>query len=353
MRTEDDLREAMTALADTAPEIAAARARLQLSAQPVPELSPRRRAPGLAVAVVLLAGLAVVLPRWTDRAGMPADPPTPGNWNMIFRVDPPPGLEVTRRANYGFVQLVELSGRSGAQWADCSVLAYAPGAMQDLPSVADRGGPAAINGRQGFTVPPGPATVQSQVFWPYREDAWAIAVCQGVDREQRALEVARAVRFRPEPLEVPFRLASLPPGYAVDGVESTTSGKGGPEATVGLIRPDAVPKRQSIFVSLEPRAKDVPPQSPRERGTVAGYPAVFETDQSALVLLVGRFTVRFATAKEYPQEPNLAPQPTDPSTPPWPPGRRALLVAIAEDLELADDLGDPSTWFPANRAFPR
>lgn len=352
MRTEDDLREAMTALADTAPEPAAVQQRLQLSTDPLPELSPRRRALGLAVAVALLTALAVVLPRWTDRAGMPADQPTPGNWNMIFRIDPPAGLEVTRRANHGTLQATYLSGRSGAQWAACSVLVPAAGQV-DLPPVTDRGGPVVVNGRQGFTVPAGPATVQSRVFWTYGDDAWAIAGCQGVERDQRALEIARRVRFRPEPLMVPFRFSSLPPRYAVDGVESTTSVEQGPKATVGLIRPDAVPKAPSIFVSLEPRTTDVPPRSAGERGTVAGHPAVFETDQNALVLLVGRFTVRIATAIENLQEPNLAPQPADPSTPPWPPGRRALLVGVAEDLELADDLGDPTTWFPADRAFPQ
>jgi hypothetical protein len=96
VRTEQLLREALSAVADQArtPEVTMTRISTSLGKRP-----SRRRARllVLALAVVVLA-LAIVLPSvLIDRAAVPADERTPGNWNLIHRMDPPDGWVVRDR----------------------------------------------------------------------------------------------------------------------------------------------------------------------------------------------------------------------------------------------------------------
>jgi hypothetical protein len=74
---------------------------------------------------------------------------------------------------------------------------------------------------------------------------------------------------------------------------------------------------------------------------IAGYPALLQAGTGSLDLDAGRYLIGL-------QSPGDAPAPTR-----WAPGRRALLVKLAESVAVASDLGERATWFDAETAVPR
>ena len=76
-----------------------------------------------------------------------------------------------------------------------------------------------------------------------------------------------------------------------------------------------------------------------ERDTVAGYPALLQPGSGTLDLDAGEYLIGLSSPGNAP--PNR-----------WAPGRRELLVRLAESLEPAPDLGNRDTWFDAEDAVP-
>ncbi|MEN3360211.1 MAG: hypothetical protein V7637_4193 [Mycobacteriales bacterium] len=230
MRTEDDLRAAFAALADTAPS----------PADMLPPLSraergkPRRRrtAPVLATAAAVAAiGVAVPLAVVRTHPQPSASPPArqPGCSMaaadfVFFRVDPVPGADLGGSRGVSCLSRgAYLYNATGGLLGALQV--WRPGVFD--PTEVRRGRPAAIAGHRGYigtyTVPAGqpplgrPVPWTGAVAWEYAPDAWATISAELAHPLSLplALKVAAAVHAEdPAPLRVPLRLSYLPAGLA-------------------------------------------------------------------------------------------------------------------------------------------
>jgi hypothetical protein len=343
VRTEQLLRDALHSAADQArsPEVVMSRISAGLAGRP---RRRRRMALVLAVAVVV-AALAIALPSLlVNRTGVPADQRVRGNWNLIHRIIPPEGWVVQDR----YVRTDREStmlGPAGAPDGDvtgaCNVLVFGPGVfVEPMPADAQ---PVDINGRAGVAVHDQGPRLANGVFWSYADDAWASATCYDNDTT-RALEIARRTTFGPEPFTSGLRLRELPRGFVPDSImQSSVDGRPTTALILKARDPDAEPS--SITIGTVPGTATVPPGLPGyEQDRVAGHPAVLNGREMWLALNVDGYTVRIEARGG---------EPADLTRSLWPAGRRELLVQVAEDLVLARDLGNPRTWFAAQRAFPR
>jgi hypothetical protein len=203
-----------------------------------------------------------------------------------------------------------------------------------------------INGRPGFAVAHQDQEtnyVPHGVYWLYADGAWASVTCEG-SRSTHALDIARRTTFEPEPFTSGLRLRGLPDGFAAESIlESTVYGQPSSALILKATDPGAKPSGISIIITPDPTT--VPPGTPGyEEDRIAGHPAVFNVQERWLALNVDDKSVRIDTADDEPGQ-QTAVQ--------WPPGRRELLIRVAEDLKLARDLDDTRTRFDAQDVFPR
>jgi hypothetical protein len=343
VRTEQQLRDAFTSVADQAPASEPVLERILAQTSPT---TVRRRRAMLVLAAAFVVVMAVVLPRFlVDRSAVPADTRGPGNWNSIFGVDLPPDWEVVTRQVTATSESADLRTPSGTEVnaRGCRIQVKAPG--QPPPNVAPARRTAVdVNGRPGFHAASAvPGVELGALYWLYQDNAWALVECD--DGRSQNLEIARRLVFEPSPLRIPYRLGSLPDGYLVRSVSDASI----PDTTTPVTQvvlasriPD--PSRASVTIDVHPGTADVKPGLPGyETGTVNGMPAVFNADDRTLCLNHQSHQICLRASGD------LRPDLTRSL---WPQGYRELLVDLAGRLEVTKNLDSPEDWPDANQALP-
>jgi len=341
VRTEELLSDTLQDLADQArtPEVTLARIAGRLPAR----ASRHRRVPVPAVAAVVLIALAVAVTTFlVNRAVAPAGQRVKGNWNLIHRVELPPGWEVRNQAVTADSESSTVAERPSATGdvTSCRVEVFAAG-RADPTAARDNRRPVTVNGRRGYWADDS-SIETGGLSWEYRPGAFALVSCGGSQAED--LAIAERVRFEAVPVRLPFRLRSMPPGYeAATLAPALTSSEGTLLGGVQFRAKEDSTEPRSFSVLLRPGRTDPQPGVPGwESETIAGRPAVLYARDARLCLNLERHT---ACVEASPGDPE------DLTRSLWAAGRRELLVDVAERLVLAEDLDDPATWWPANRAL--
>ena len=141
-------------------------------------------------------------------------------------------------------------------------------------------------------------------------------------------------------MRVPLRLTWIPDGFRVVSA-SELDFAGGLRGGWTMWQRDV--DGFAIHVDSSPKTQyDLKPGQPgTTTDVIAGYPAVLQAEWHAIQLDAGAYTI-VLTADGYQNGQTK-----------WAPGRRELLVRLAESLVPAADLGDRNTWFEAQTARPR
>jgi hypothetical protein len=346
-RTEQDLRDGLSMLE---PGIGAkdqieAFAR-ELASRPSPPIRPfarlRRLAPmvalpaaALATAVVVLAAAALApdggdgSPQTGATAETLAPPQDSGiSWRWLFSIDSPPAgwrqLNEIIRADH---QEAALVGPTGAV---CTIQVFAPGAYDTSRIGADTT-PVTVNGTEGAFASTANLSKEAvpAVSWQYAPGAYAVSFCpqDSVDVRSDALTVASALTARQRPFTMPFEVGYLPAGQVPDEAFSQTDqaryargflGVTGLSTGISLTTGEADPRNldgaQVLTVSTL--------NGPRD--------AAFR--EGMLMVFYDGFQVWIGLAS--------------------PTVSRDELIRIAENLTIAPNPADPSTWFDARHALP-
>ena len=341
MRTEDDLRDALDALADTAPAPADTTVQMPWD---LPRVWPRRAA---IVAVAAACVTAIALPvgylasRHETAPAQPAAGQSTGTlWQQpIFNVDLPSGWRVeTRESAIGYTSI-------GMAQADvsCDLVAFAPDRF-NLNQVSAQGRtPTVVDGKQAFfgTIRPATAlrteTAGGQALvWQYAPRAWALSACSGKSAGQtRSLEMtaAQMVRLQPGRLRVPF---AVKPWAGVARVSDVTVYKGSDLRSGGgaVVRAQfGAANDDAGAIALE---RGVPQfaagVTPIEVGGREAWYYRSGSKLEGVIVLTSGYAVRI----------------TLPSSP----GTRDALTAMARDLRVAANPADERTWFDAATSLP-
>jgi len=362
MRTETDLHDAYTTLADHAPD----GTRLVIPTGNAPATRRPRRTRSLVI-VAAAVGIAVPLivvavTRQTDEPVAPAA----SRWAPMFGLDLPEGWHVDSRYLEPLRQRAVVYGADGQV---CDVVVYHAGVFDPDRIPADRG-KVTINGRQGFIVAmsdlvpdrtPG-VVFPRQLVWRYDAGRWASSACSsraGADRDKLLadeLTTARAVTRRPEPLRFPLRISGLPSGWTVRSASR-------------VFGPRMAPNPPEVALELRPSssASTSPvPANPRPVSdpvvTVYFWPRAWPFQQPRGT----RLTINGHSAWLWHEPPGATPQGmatagilflvdgtaigVDASG--WLVDVDATLRQIASALQFASDPADQSTWFDSVDALP-
>ena len=257
-------------------------------------------------------------------------------WSADHRVVESGALTVTGRtlsAEYETTG-VSLGRDAGGGEISCSVNLYrvrtaAPGAGGGERSRT------VVNGHPGWRS--GAGAEYPYLQWQQDGGAWTEVSCSP-GYEQLLDVVARAVRFRRTPVELPFGVDALPRDYEISVVQ-TSNQEGTYEVFLGRLVPELSTYDSETLISY---GRDGLPQRPTGRAiTVAGRPAVLDENPNAPAVCIveqGRpvcvSAYTFDTVVDRSAE-------------------IPVLLEIAGKLRLAPDLGDRSTWFEAHRVLPR
>jgi hypothetical protein len=339
MRTEQQIRDAFTSIADQAPSPAAALTRLTL--EPPPRLVRRRRTVVLLATAAVVIALAVALPSFLiNRTGEPAGERVPGNWNMIHRVDPPDGWTVVGMDIWPDHE-VTLLGRPGNP-SGCYAVIYGVGALKRLPTERQ---PITVQGRSGFYAPKGSddGEVRAGIYWQYRTDGWAVVSCGEEPSKSDAVLIAERVVFASVPMRVPFRLKSSPDGTQVGVFSTGWDGFARQFIGVSMSRtgqPDKLP----AYIDFGP-AKDAPQPGLAgvEQITINGRLATLRADKQTLCFALAERSLCIGVGREDRND--------KPDLSRWEPGTRELVIDLAKRLEIASNPADAATWFDANDAL--
>lgn len=352
MRTEDDLRGALDALADTAPTRADTTVEMPWDLRRV---WPRRTAI-VAVAAACVTAIALPVGYLATRDGTAPNQAASGRstgtlWQQPnFIVDLPSGWRVETRES-----AIDYTSIGVAMTADptvaCDLMAFGPGRF-DLGNVSPQGRtPTVVDGKRGFfgTVRLGhaaPQRVQSAggsqgLLWQYAPDAWALSVCPGQPASQtRSVEMtaARMVQFQTGRLRVPF---AVEPSASAPRVTDVTVYKLSEIRNLGgASRPQAVATAQlgassnrAGSIALEPgRPRRDAGATPVEIGGRQGWYYRPNSNLEGVVVLTPGYAVRIML--------------------PSSPGTRDLLMRMARDVRVAANPADERTWFDAATSLP-
>jgi hypothetical protein len=342
MRTEDDLRDALDALADSAPAPADTTVQMPWDLRRV---WPRRAA---IVAVAAACVTAIALPvgylatRHDTGPAQPAAGRSTGTlWQQPnFTVDLLPGWRIeTREAAIGYTSIGVAQSQVG-----CDLVGFGPGRFT-LDQLAPQGRtPTVVDGKQGFfgTVRPTPALRTrtaaggQALVWQYAPKAWALSICSGRSAAQtRSLEMTAAQMVRPQQgrLRVPF---AVKPWAGVARVSDVTVYKGSDLRSGGGAIARArfgAANNEAGAIALE---RGVPQltsgATPIEVGGREAWYYRSGPKLEGVIVLTSVYTVRI----------------TLPSSP----GTRDALVAMARDLRVAANPADERTWFDAATSLP-
>lgn len=335
------LRESLLRLADTAPGPASVLEALDGAARRT--TTRRRRRLGLAVlaaAVVALLVLVpvVLLPR------LPGQTRSAGDWSLVHQVRPPAGWSVVEHSISRTVEstTVRPDAGAGAAAGVCEIQVYVPGGL-DLSTLPAQRDPARVHGHQAFFSNGDGLDFGPLLAFRYATDAWSLVQCPRdaqLDRT-KLVSLASAVRFRTSSIELPFRLASVPPGYRV---ESATQGTSPTSAELILAMTEIRVGDANMAITYAPLDHPTADGEVRKM-EVNGRPAFLDYASSHPRLCISAGASYICLAAYWPlgDWPARAPLPTN---------MGPVLVATAKQLQLVDDLGAVDTWYPGSQAIP-
>lgn len=367
MHTEEDLRAAVSAIADRAPS--PDDVRIVIPPAGGERIRPPRRPRVLVAVVAATAAAAVTIPAASTLLDneTPAGSPNAGGLvlHSTFRLQTPAGWQQEGRTIGLDDQRIPLSGPDDLR---CIVRVLEPGAFDAsrIPSGSD---PLTVSGRPGYfariknpfdleppaqMVSPSPGVVVSSnggtnpwerfewtVVWQYADDAWAMSSCyDGTNTKLREqdLRMANAAVVEPAPVQVPVTFAHLP-----DGQQPRTAGVRDPHLSGNFMYDfdlsvgDSRSAGQFIgYIAGE--SVGAPPEG-STRLTVNGLPAWIDPGSHQLVITgTGFEAIVMSTAFD-----DTRPEAE----------RRAELLATAQGMRFAPDSMDTSTWFDGSEALPR
>lgn len=388
MRTEDDIRAALTTLEREAPD---ARDVLeQLTAR----TERRRGRPVVLIAVAAATAAAVVaVPTLLSADDDSADPASSGGvrdvrWEHSYTLQAPPGWTILSESIWPRAQATSLRGLKLQQ---CDVISYAPGAF-DTERIAARHERIAVNGHPGFVIDlkvvvanvdksrrrqPVPGLTDSTrpaVAWEYAPNAWRLSDCGATEsypNKDRARMVAlaklsaRAVQDSPRALRVPYRVGYLPDGWEPRSVgdqgEFSHVGEAQPDVTLTVLpsdatdmtdptRPRKVPAPTQPLATYEHLTIDFvngvakPPRGTRT--TINGLPAVIWRDAKPGTMFDSpRATGAGITIQGRGWYLSISAVTVDPDF-------VDELTRVAEGVQPASNPLDKSTWFDGTIAIP-
>jgi hypothetical protein len=376
MRTEDDIRDAFaTSLERHALDREAVVARFRDGDS---GRSKKSRSVLLVAVAAATAAAAVVVPV-TLSGGDGEEPPVAaatGMWRELpFTLELPQGWQETGRT--ATADLVQNGVSTPSQRdPDCFVTAFRPGRFDTGRIGADRE-PVTINGKPGFyaVVSPDPATITlgkvasgyPAVVWQYATDAWVLSQCPGSlpDRERTLVQqLAEAATFAAKPFPVPVKLGYLSPGFE-------TANALAPEGELLIAQ---MSSRGSVIEftkdGLRCDSTTEPPRGDRTRSMCAvrivaafmpktGKAPVKETTPVTPVSINGqqgwiyRDGLTDYLVVDLPQKPAKgAGYYLQVELPAAMPNVRDELRKIADQVQVAPDIPDQSTWFDAGTALP-
>jgi hypothetical protein len=378
MRTENDIREALTTLEREAPSPHQVLAPLTDGGGRRPQRAP------ILVAVVAATTLAIAgVPALKSLVGNDAEPAGSGDvgWEYTFRVDPATGWMVTSRNIWRTEQLATLM--NGPDHADCTVTVYVAGAF-DTSRIPVERTPVDVNGHHGYVanieglarqLVPGEdgKLVEEDVpvpglAWEYAPNSWGVSSCglpmEAGERDKviaQEAASARAVEVSRQPLWVPYRIGYLPSGWHATTMndqllaapqprldltlrpEGVDEPAGREDESARAATPTSMPNEPPRVSILFTKANSYTPPVDATRTTINGLPAWIwhespagqaRSTLAAGVYLKGNgFDLRVESVG--------AAQ-----------GFEAELKRIAEDLTLASSPLDESTWFDGTVAIP-
>lgn len=333
MRTETELREALSSMADQAP--ATARIRDGLVYPPYPTVQPviRRRLTLVLVLGVLMVVLAMALPVFLARRdATPVDTRATGNWNQIHRVELPTGWTITARNVDPTVESTSLSGPGDV---GCLVQVWGAGQNPRLPANTQ---PVTVQGGPGLygNLDPDDNTVRSGVFWRYWADAWATVGCDLP--KAHLLAMAERVRLGVQPDATALRLAEFPEDYAVVALIEYAAPYG-LAGNVQLARSDGDDAISLDIGNTDP-TDQVEPGEPVERLQVNGRPVEIRSRSQHLCWL--------GTGS---QQVCLGARGREPGSD-FPASGRELALDLAHGVTPVKDPSRLDTWSDANDALP-
>lgn len=291
-------------------------------------------AAALVTAAVVLAGVALA-PDGKDgrsnvQAGTLAPPPDSGiSWRWLFTIDAPPaGWTKLNEIIYADHQEAPLMGPNGAV---CTIQVFAAGAF-DTSRIGADSAPVTINGTEGSFASTAGLSKEAvpAVSWQYAPGAYAVSFCpqNSVDVQSDALTVAAVLTAKQRPFLMPFAVGYLPAGqvpmmafssrsqteHRARGFFLASGLSTGISLTAGDFDPRNLDGAQMLTVNT--------PDGLRE----AAY-----RDGMLIVLCDGyQIWIGDASTKVSLDE----------------------LIRIVENITVATDPFDPSTWFDAQEALP-
>lgn len=276
----------------------------------------RRRRTGL-LAVATLAVLAAVVVPTVVLPRLPAEVRQAGTWRYSHEVRLAPDWQlVTQTIEPGQEQTVVRVPWGVDDPADCTVTVRVAGLLPDRPRGRVR--PTSLQGRPAEIVTrPGNFL---RLSWEYAQAAWASVECESQSAVSAGVlrNLAAAVRFRDRRQLLPFTLTGLPEGYRIAMVsESFAPVWGRVWGPTVLIEPPENSYQAAIIVG--------PDLSSSDGSSFGPTGSCLEADRSVCVFA-------FQTDDQVP------------------PNRGMLRLAVAatiDDLQVAADPEDRSTWFDA------
>jgi hypothetical protein len=201
---------------------------------------------------------------------------------------------------------------------------------------------------------PTPGTRQApdktwHVLWTYAADAWAATACRPLAapgkptaadvtaQRRHAMLIADGVTFRSAPAEVPFKAGYLPAGLTLMSgsgfADPSAAGRLGLDTlTYEFDDPDrAVGHRSALTILTRPDRYPLISGPDVEPITINGRRAAIAGSDSIEIVYGGFHLVIYARNSDI---------------------TRDTLIRIAENLEIAADPADRSTWFDPGLAFP-
>lgn len=355
-RTEQDLKDALAMLE---PGVGArdqieAFAR-QVASQRSRPIRPfgrlRRLAPVAALPAAALLTAAVVLvaaalaPDGRDgdvqagAAGGPRPDPSGMSWRWLFTVDAPPaGWEVGTEFIYADHQEIVMvgPGPDGPDAAFCTIQVFAAGAF-DTSRVGADAVPVAVDGTEGaFSSVDLINRAFPTVSWQYAPGAYALSICdQGsVDVLDDELAAASALSAQQRPFVVPFAVGYLPAGVVLDQAHAGLVQDGGEVRGRGYVAgwgPTGGATIDLMTWPLDPRNLDGAQML--TVNTLDGPRQAAYREDRGLIVIYDDFQIwiGFGTS------PSLS---------------RDEMIRIAQNIAVAPDPLDPSTWFDAQDALP-
>lgn len=286
----------------------------------------RARAAGHVLVVLSLAAAGSSCASAEDTRTV--EPAAGHSWNQTHRVDLPAGWTVTAR-NVGPTD--ESTSLSGPDSTGCLV-STSPAEPKHYwggyPETVSVQGLAASYGRRD----PDYGPYSAQVVWQ-TGDRWFGVSCD-LDRAG-ILGLAERVRTEPNPVLVPFRLASVPDGMRMTQLIEWVDG--------GTFRVSALFEHPSatrpLTMEVANRAKEPIGRGPVETQTINGREVEVRRASQTLCL---------ATESE----PICVSGPGDEPASDWSPDARRVAEETAAALVPVADSNDETSWYDADDAFP-